>query len=530
MMRTHSYAIAARSGVIALAIIVSTEKASFAQAKEAPTKPPFQLDLTTPDGPAFVILGVAPSQIARPTTPAGLATSLLSSVQDSTGFIPNNYALEVAPYWLGRPQVGFNEYVDPTIRQSIAQTFSLSFATSRSAPGAPANNSDIAGGTRLAIWAGHGSTAFFKNLLKMLSHDPLIGALQLVVPEVTLVANPDPMFPNGGGVPTMMPWPDAVSTTAQWTEAITTNLNALSAGPAPIMDAATRTRAEAFLHLPTRANLKAWLLARLDQRMTAFSGFTADTDALLTKYGLKNDALKALEKIRPADVHALEVKIDAVYDNDDVLALTLLGAAQRPLAPPAAGALAVRVLKLVLPGYDAIATAAMADLAVVTRDVQAADKIRQGRILTVAAAIGSRVPDDAFDDARLLRWGVWASPAYRTDATHLEFVGVLKYVHRPALEGPALFDVGARAVKDFGRAALSGEYLQRIAHESGQNDTTTERTSINFEYKIAEKLYLTAAFGKDFADPAQGAQKGGLISIFGVNIGLASSASILAPQ
>jgi hypothetical protein len=161
--------------------------------------------------------------------------------------------------------------------------------------------------------------------------------------------------------------------------------------------------------------------------------------------------------------------------------------------------------------------------------VQAADKIRQGRILTVAAAIGSRVPDDAFDEARLLRWGVWVSPAYRTDATHFEFVGVVKYVHRPDLEGPDLFDLGARIVKDFGRAALSGEYLQRIARESAQNDTTTQRTSLNFEYKIAEKVYLTAAFGKDFADPARAAPKGGLISILGLNIGLASSASIAAP-
>ena len=528
MISTHSYAIAARMGAIALAVIVSTERAGFAQATEPPTKPTFQLDLTTPDGPAFVILGVAPSQIARPTTPAGLATSLLSSVHDSTNFIPNNYSLEVTPYWLGRPQVAFNEYVDPKVRQSIAQTFSLSFATSRSAPGAPANNSDIAGGTRLAIWAGHGSSAFLKSLVTMLSHDPLIGALTLIVPEVTLVANPDPNFPDGAAIPKMVPWPDAVSTAGQWNQAITTNLNALSAGAAPVMDAATRTHAEAFLNMPTRANLKAWLLARLDQRMAAFS-FTQDTDALLTKHKLKDAALAALAKTRNADVRALEVKIDDVYDNDEVVVLTLLGAAQQPLTPPAAGALAIRVIKLVLPGYDAISTAAMADLAKVTRDVQGADKIRQGRILTVAAAIGSRVPDEAFDDARLLRWGVWASPAYRTDVTHLEFVGVVKYIHRPDLEGPDLIDAGARAVKDFGRAWLSGEYLQRIARENGQNDTTTERTSINFEYKVAEKVYLTAAFGKDFADLGRGAQKAGLVSIFGVNIGLASSTSIAAP-
>src|SRR5262249_31785243 len=153
---------------------------------------------------------------------------------------------------------------------------------------------------------------------------------------------PDPKFPDGGGVPTMVPWPDAVSTTAQWRQAITTNFNALSAGAAPVMDAATRTRAEAFLNMPTRANLKAWLLARLDQRMAAFQ-LLPETRALLEKHGLKNDAQAAIEKARRADVRALEVKIDDVYDNDEVVVLTLLGAAQQPLTPPAAGALAVRV-------------------------------------------------------------------------------------------------------------------------------------------------------------------------------------------
>src|SRR5215831_1880299 len=69
--------------------------------------PQVTLDVTVPDVPAFTILGVSPTQIERPTNPTALAVSLLSSTSSDTNFIPNNYALQVAPYWLGRPGVSF---------------------------------------------------------------------------------------------------------------------------------------------------------------------------------------------------------------------------------------------------------------------------------------------------------------------------------------------------------------------------------------------------------------------------------------
>ena len=66
----------------------------------AQTPPSFELDLSTPDVPAFTILGVAPTQIERPLTPRALALSLLGAATDDENLIPNKYALVAAPFWM----------------------------------------------------------------------------------------------------------------------------------------------------------------------------------------------------------------------------------------------------------------------------------------------------------------------------------------------------------------------------------------------------------------------------------------------
>jgi len=46
---------------------------------------------------------------------------------------------------------------------------------------------------------------------------------------------------------------------------------------------------------------------------------------------------------------------------------------------------------------------------------------------------------------------------------------------------------------------------------------------------VAERVFVTAAFGKDFADPSAGRPKGGLISVLGVTIGLSKNPTVQAP-
>jgi len=57
--------------------------------------------LKTPESPAFMALGVTPSEIQRPSTPTGLKTSLANGFSNG-GALPllQNFALEVTPFWL----------------------------------------------------------------------------------------------------------------------------------------------------------------------------------------------------------------------------------------------------------------------------------------------------------------------------------------------------------------------------------------------------------------------------------------------
>lgn len=93
-------------------------------------------DLRTPTSPAFVILGVEPTSVERPTTPRAFALGLLSASGGEGGVIPENYAAELAPYWMRRhPTLTFEEFIQPDPLQSLMQTFSVSLATSSEAVG-----------------------------------------------------------------------------------------------------------------------------------------------------------------------------------------------------------------------------------------------------------------------------------------------------------------------------------------------------------------------------------------------------------
>ncbi|HEU0300664.1 MAG TPA: hypothetical protein VFR37_14435 [Longimicrobium sp.] len=86
--------------------------------------------LQTPTSPAFVILGVSPTAVERPTTPRAFALSVVQAATESDDLVPDNYAAEFAPYWLGpQRELTFLEYFRPSVGQALQQTFSLSFAT-----------------------------------------------------------------------------------------------------------------------------------------------------------------------------------------------------------------------------------------------------------------------------------------------------------------------------------------------------------------------------------------------------------------
>jgi hypothetical protein len=87
--------------------------------------------LSAPAIPAFTILGVQPVEISRPKTLDALETSVYSNfTKDGNLTFPKNYALEFTPYWLkAKPQITFNEYINPTPGQSPVQNLAFSFAS-----------------------------------------------------------------------------------------------------------------------------------------------------------------------------------------------------------------------------------------------------------------------------------------------------------------------------------------------------------------------------------------------------------------
>ena len=106
-------------------------------------------DLRTPASPAFVLLGVEPSGVERPQTPKALALSFISATGQKD-LIPQNYAVEVAPYWLSsHPTLTFDEYYNADVPHSMLQSLSLSFATSRSVE----SLDSVSGGTALGFGA-----------------------------------------------------------------------------------------------------------------------------------------------------------------------------------------------------------------------------------------------------------------------------------------------------------------------------------------------------------------------------------------
>jgi hypothetical protein len=83
----------------------------------------------TPVSPAFVLLGIAPTAVERPNTPADLAFSILNRTAALTG-LPRDVALESSPYWLLKhPTLTWEQDSTRSITTSLLRTMTISVAT-----------------------------------------------------------------------------------------------------------------------------------------------------------------------------------------------------------------------------------------------------------------------------------------------------------------------------------------------------------------------------------------------------------------
>jgi hypothetical protein len=123
--------------------------------------------IRTPNSPAFTILGIQPTSIERPNTPADLALSVDNATGGFTQF-PQNYSIEFAPYWMSKKPRSVTWWQDTTrtIEQSLERTFSISFATTNREVG----EKEIRGlsyGLRTFIFSGTTSRESVKKIKKL---------------------------------------------------------------------------------------------------------------------------------------------------------------------------------------------------------------------------------------------------------------------------------------------------------------------------------------------------------------------------
>ena len=158
-------------------------------------------DLQMPASPAFVLLDVAPSSIERPTTIKAFTTSLVNNITETNG-IPENYAVDFAPYWFFRHKNltamkywGFNHIGDQYRETPFSQMRygSLSMASVRSQ--IPVDTlaelqyvNNIAFGFRTCLFQIRGASAIdelvklnkkYKDRLKEIADNPLIPGSEL---------------------------------------------------------------------------------------------------------------------------------------------------------------------------------------------------------------------------------------------------------------------------------------------------------------------------------------------------------------
>ena len=114
------------------------------------------IDLTTPNSPAFSILGLNPQNVTRPATPKAFATSLLNGV-DKNGNIQSGLAIDTVPFMLVYgDNYTIDEYRDYKkstelyLKSYLANT-SLSIASTKGSSSAD-KSTKVAGGLRFVVF------------------------------------------------------------------------------------------------------------------------------------------------------------------------------------------------------------------------------------------------------------------------------------------------------------------------------------------------------------------------------------------
>jgi hypothetical protein len=133
--------------------------------------------LTAPSSPAFSILNFEPAAVLKPTTAKSLAADIANAF-DRNGKLLVNLGLEVTPYWMqSRPTLTRQQYLNPSLLQTIKQSLSISAATAKdSASGA----TRLGTGFRLKVLNGRPVAELSAVERKLIDQETITNALAFV--------------------------------------------------------------------------------------------------------------------------------------------------------------------------------------------------------------------------------------------------------------------------------------------------------------------------------------------------------------
>jgi hypothetical protein len=146
-----------------------------------------------------------------------------------------------------------------------------------------------------------------------------------------------------------------------------------------------------------------------------------------------------------------------------------------------------------------------------------------GFTLELAAGMRALFAGGEWDRERADGIGVWVTPMYRVSPSHVEVIGIGRYLTRvDELDESDVLDLGVRAGWDAGKAGLSAEWVRRNVRDD--DSRSSSRWAAVFDYKLPARVSLVASFGSDFRR-ADG--KRPVVATLGINLGI--GAVMLAP-
>jgi ElaB/YqjD/DUF883 family membrane-anchored ribosome-binding protein len=151
--------------------------------------------------------------------------------------------------------------------------------------------------------------------------------------------------------------------------------------------------------------------------------------------------------------------------------------------------------------------------------------------IDIAGAVNYAFDTTRLNSGRFDRVGAWLNINYiplRNDQKHnfLHTIGVLRYLTNDKLvidknntEYHNYFDYGLKVEGEFKRFSIGFEYIKRI--DTKNNELNSDRSAGVLNYRVADNIFLTGTFGKNF-----GADNS-LITLFGLQFNFSNEKVVI---